>query len=155
MRETLRPAFFVPESKRLDVLLKEFRASRNHMAIVVDEYSGISGLVTIEDVIEQIVGEIDDEHDNEDDTYILKHGAGRFIVKALTPIEDFNEYFKTSFSDDEFDTVGGFVAHAFGRLPKRGESKIIGRHSFQIVRSDNRRIHLLMVSEHLSHASSQ
>ena len=148
MRETIRPAFFVPESKRLDILLKEFRASRNHMAIVVDEYSGVSGVVTIEDVIEQIVGEIDDEHDNEDDTFILKHGAGRFIVKALTTIEDFNEYFKTEFSDDEFDTVGGFVAHAFGRLPKRGESRIIGRHNFQVVRSDNRRIHLLMVSEH-------
>jgi magnesium and cobalt transporter len=147
LREVMRPAFFVPESKRLDVLLKEFRANRNHLAVVVDEYGGVAGMVTIEDVLEQIVGDIDDEHDIDEGTYILKHGAGRFMVKALTPIEDFNDYFGTAFSDEEFDTIGGCVAHVFGRLPKRGEAKTIGRHHFQIIRSDNRRIHLLMVAD--------
>lgn len=147
MREVMRPAFFVPESKRLDMLLKDFRANRNHLAVVVDEYGGVAGLVTIEDVLEQIVGDIDDEHDVDEGTYILRHGAGRFMVKALTPIEDFNDYFKTEFPDDEFDTIGGLVAHEFGRLPRRGESKTVGRLNFQIIRSDNRRIHLLMVAE--------
>ena len=145
MRELLRPAFFIPESKRLDVLLKEFRSSRNHLAVVVDEYGGVAGMATIEDVLEQIVGEIDDEHDFEEDTYILSHRHGSSIVKALTPIEDFNEHFGTSFSDEEFDTIGGLVAHEFGHLPRRGESIAIGDLRFDVIRADNRRIHLLMV----------
>jgi magnesium and cobalt transporter len=145
MRELMRPALFVPESKRLDVLLKEFRSSRNHLAVVVDEYGGVAGMVTIEDVLEQIVGEIDDEHDFDDDTYILSHRPGGSMVKALTPIEDFNEHFGTGFSDEEFDTIGGLVANQFGHVPRRGESIIIDRYRFEVIRADNRRIHLLMV----------
>src|SRR5690606_21574219 len=113
IRPLLRPATFVPESKRLNVLLKEFRSSRNHMALVVDEYGGVDGLVTIEDVLEQIVGEIVDEHDIEDQIYILRHGERHFTVKALTPIEEFNEYFEADFSDEEFDTIGGLVMREF------------------------------------------
>ncbi len=147
MRELMRPALFVPESKRLDVMLKEFRSSRNHLAVVVDEYGGVAGMVTIEDVLEQIVGEIDDEHDFDDDTYILSQREGSSIVKALTPIEDFNAHFETGFSDEEFDTIGGVVAHHFGHVPRRGESVVIGRQRFEVIRADSRRIHLLMVSE--------
>lgn len=147
MRELMRPPQFVPESKRLDVLLKEFRRNRNHLAVVVDEYGGVAGMVTIEDVLEQIVGEIDDEHDFDDDTFILSHRQGASMVKALTPIEDFNEHFETEFSDEEFDTIGGLVAHHFGHLPGRGESVVIGHHRFEVVRADNRRIHLLMVQD--------
>ena len=146
VRELLRPAVFVPESKRLNVLLKEFRASRNHLAIVVDEYGGVAGMVTIEDVLEQIVGEIEDEHDIDEDTYIRKFSDINYTVKALTPIEDFNEHFGTDFSDDEFDTIGGLVTDKFGRLPKRGETIIIERMSFQVINADNRRIHLLKVT---------
>lgn len=146
LREYLRPAAFIPESKRLNVLLKEFRASRNHMAIVVDEYGGVAGLVTIEDVLEQIVGEIDDEHDYEDDLYIVKHSDVRHTVKALTPVDDFNAYFGTDFSDDEYDTIGGLVLGAFGHLPKRGETVAVGDCQFKIIRADNRRIHLLEVT---------
>jgi len=135
IREVLRPALFVPESKRLDALLKMFQESRNHLAVVVDEYGGAAGLVTIEDVIEQIVGEIDDEHDFDEDTFILPHPNGHNIVKALTPIEDFNDYFGTELSDDEFDTVGGLVAHEFGHVPRRGETVVIGRHRFQVIRA--------------------
>ncbi len=145
IREYLRPAPFVPESIRLNVLLKNFRASRNHMAIVADEYGGAAGLVTIEDVLEQIVGEIDDEYDVEDEARILKHTDKRYTVKALTPIEDFNEYFATDFSDTEFDTVGGLVMHAFGHLPKRGEKTLIGNLRFKVIRADSRRLHLLEV----------
>lgn len=145
IREYLRPAPFVPESIRLNVLLKNFRASRNHMAIVADEYGGAAGLVTIEDVLEQIVGEIDDEYDVEDEARILKHTDKRYTVKALTPIEDFNEYFATDFSDAEFDTVGGLVMHAFGHLPKRGEKILIGYLRFKVIRADSRRLHLLEV----------
>jgi len=147
MRELMRPPMYVPESKRLDVLLKEFRSSRSHMAVVVDEYGGVAGMVTIEDVLEQIVGEIDDEHDFDDDTYILSHRQGASMVKALTPIEDFNEHFGSSFSDEEFDTIGGLVAHDFGHLPRRGEAAIIGSHRFEVIRADNRRIHLLLVRD--------
>lgn len=147
MRELLRPALFIPESKRLNALLRQFQDSRSHMAVVVDEYGGLAGIVTMEDVIEQIVGDIDDEHDFDEDTYILKHEQGRSIVKALTPIEDFNEHFGTQLSDDEFDTIGGLVAHQFGHVPRRGESVVIGSQRFQVIRADNRRIHLLMVSE--------
>lgn len=134
IRDLLRPAVFIPESKRLNVLLKEFRASRNHMAIVVDEYGGVAGLVTIEDVLEQIVGEIEDEHDFEDDLYILKHEDGQHIVKAITPVEDFNEHFGTELSDEEFDTIGGLVMNAFGHLPKRGESIELGNFLFKVIR---------------------
>ncbi|GMQ87968.1 MAG: HlyC/CorC family transporter [Gammaproteobacteria bacterium] len=146
VREILRPAVFVPESKRLNVLLKEFRASRNHLAIVVDEYGGVAGMVTIEDVLEQIVGEIEDEHDIDEDTYIRKFSDINYTVKALTPIEDFNECFGTDFSDDEFDTIGGLVTDKFGRLPKRGETIFLGNMSFQVVNADNRRIRLLKVT---------
>jgi len=146
VREILRPAVFVPESKRLNVLLKEFRASRNHLAIVVDEYGGVAGMVTIEDVLEQIVGEIEDEHDIDEDTFIRKFSDINYTVKALTLIEDFNECFGTDFSDEEFDTIGGLVTDKFGRLPRRGETIIIGKMSFQVVNADNRRIQLLKVT---------
>ncbi|MEN8760909.1 MAG: transporter associated domain-containing protein [Thiogranum sp.] len=146
IRDVLRPAVFVPESKRLNVLLKEFRASRNHLAIVVDEYGGVAGMVTIEDVLEQIVGEIEDEHDIDEDTFIRKYSDSSFTVKALTPIEDFNEYFDTEFSDDEFDTIGGLVTHKIGHLPRRGETVVLDNFSFQIVNAGNRRIHLMKVT---------
>jgi len=146
LRDILRPAVFIPESKRLNVLLKEFRSSRNHMAIVVDEYGGVAGLVTIEDVLEQIVGEIEDEHDIDEDTWIFEHRNGEYIVKAMTPIEDFNARFGTDYSDEEFDTIGGLVMHAFAHLPKRGETIRIGDWLFEVLRASNRRIHLLKVS---------
>lgn len=145
LREYLRPAPMIPESMRLNVLLKNFRATRNHMAIVADEYEGAAGLVTIEDVLEQIVGDIDDEYDVEDEARILKHTERRYTVKALTPIEDFNEYFGTKFSDADFDTVGGLVTHAFGHLPRRGEKILIGNLRFKVLRADSRRLHLLEV----------
>lgn len=146
LRDTLRPAVFIPESKRLNMLLKEFRASRNHMAIVVDEYSGVAGLVTIEDVLEQIVGDIGDEHDVDEARFILKHSESSYTVKALTPIEDFNEFFDARLSDEEFDTIGGLVTNAFGYLPRRGESITLGDYRFQVLRADNRRVHLLHVT---------
>jgi magnesium and cobalt transporter len=146
VRELLRPAVLIPESKRLNVLLKEFRLSRNHMAIVVDEHGGVAGLVTIEDVLEQIVGDIEDEHDVEEDSYIKPLPSGDFLIKALTPIENFNEFFDSQFSDDEFDTVGGLVMSAFGHLPKRNETTEIGSWRFRILNADSRRIHLLRLS---------
>jgi len=146
VRDVLRPVVFVPESKRLNVLLKDFKANRNHMAVVVDEFGGAAGLVTIEDVVEQIVGEIEDEHDIEEDGYIKKQNDNRFIIKALTPIEDFNEYFKTSFSDEEFDTVGGLLMQAFSRMPSRGEVGQLGQYRFKVLSADSRRIYLLEVS---------
>ena len=146
VREMLRPAVFVPEAKRLNVLLREFRASRNHMAIVLDEYGGVAGLVTIEDVLEQIVGDIEDEHDVEEDSYIKPLPSGDFLIKALTPIENFNEFFDSEFSDDEFDTVGGLVMSAFGHLPKRNETTEIGAYRFRILNADSRRIHLLRLT---------
>lgn len=139
----MRPAVFIPESKRLNVLLREFRASRNHMAIVVDEYGGVAGLVTIEDVLEQIVGDIADEHDIDEDIFIKKQGDNAYLLKALTPIEEFNEYFGTDFSDEEFDTIGGLVMQPFGHLPKPGETIQIGRFTFRVLHSDSLRIHLL------------
>jgi magnesium and cobalt transporter len=143
LRDLLRPAVFIPESKRLNVLLKDFRSNRNHMAIVVDEYGGVAGLVTIEDVLEQIVGDIEDEHDFDEDVFIVRHTDTRFTVKAVTPIEDFNEYFTADFSDEEFDTVGGLLMQEFGRLPERGESRTLGRFQFTVLRADSRRIYLL------------
>lgn len=145
MRDAMRPAVFIPESKRLNILLRDFRTSRNHIAIVVDEYSGVSGLVTIEDVIEQIVGEIDDEYDVDDKVFIRPIHNGRYIVRALTPIDEFNEHFKTNFSDEEFDTIGGVVMQAFGHLPKRGEVVELNGFYFEIARANGRRIHLLRV----------
>ena len=146
IRQLLRPVTFVPESKRLNVLLKEFRAKRQHMAVVIDEYGGVAGLVTIEDVLEQIVGEIEDEHDVEEDSYIRPLPSGDFIVKALTPVENFNDFFECGYSEDEFDTIGGLVLNAFGHLPKRNEVTEIGEFRFRIVNADSRRIHLLRVS---------
>jgi magnesium and cobalt transporter len=145
IREFMRPAVFVPESKRLNVLLKEFRRSRNHIAIVVDEYGGVCGLVTIEDVIEQIVGEIDDEHDIDDDQAIRREGPREFTVSALTPIAEFNEYFGTHFSDEECDTIGGLVMQEFGRLPRRGEAIHVAKWEFRVLRADRRRIDSLRV----------
>ncbi|HWH42543.1 MAG TPA: transporter associated domain-containing protein [Usitatibacter sp.] len=146
VREMLRPAVFVPEAKRLNVLLKEFRANRNHIAIVVDEYGGVSGLVTIEDVIEQIVGDIEDEFDfDETEDNILVDRSGRYRVKAVTEIADFNERFGTSFPDEDFDTVGGLVVARFGRLPKRGETIVIDDFTFQVLRADSRKVHSLLV----------
>lgn len=142
----LRPVAFIPESKRVNVLLKDFRKGRNHMALVVDEYGGVAGLVTIEDVLEQIVGEIDDEYDEAEGALILKQDERRYMVNGLTPIEDFNEYFGSEFSDEEFDTVGGLVMHSFGHMPKRGESLRIGRFSFNVQRADSRRLHMLQVT---------
>jgi magnesium and cobalt transporter len=146
IREVLRPAIFVPESKRLNVLLKEFRSSRNHMAIVVDEYGGVAGMVTIEDVLEQIVGEIEDEHDVEEDYTIRRHSEMHYTIKALTPIEDFNEYFDKDFSNDEFDTIGGLVVHHIGHLPRRGERIVIDNLLFKVLRADNRRVHMLQLT---------
>jgi magnesium and cobalt transporter len=148
VRDMLRPAVFVPEAKRLNVLLKEFRANRNHIAIVVDEYGGVSGLVTIEDVIEQIVGDIEDEYDfDETEDNILADRSGRFRVKAVTEIGDFNERFGTNFSDEDYDTVGGLVVGRFGRLPKRGESINIDGFNFQVLRADSRKVHSLLVEK--------
>lgn len=144
--DVMRPVVYIPESKRLHVLLREFRESRNHMAIVVDEYGGIAGLVTIEDVIEQIVGEIDDEHDTEEGGDIRQLNSGEYVVKARTHIEDFNAYFGTKYSDEEFDTIGGLVIKSFGHLPKRGESGDIEGMSFRVLRADKRRVHLLSVT---------
>lgn len=146
IRDILRPAVFVPESKRLNVLLKEFRANRNHMAIVVDEYGGVSGLVSIEDVIEQIVGDIADEHDIDDAVLIKDHGGSRYTLKALTPIEDFNEYFQSTFDEEEFDTIGGIVVNSIGHLPKPGESVTIDRFNFKVLHADSRRVHLLQMT---------
>ena len=145
LEDAVRPAVYIPESKRLDVLLREFRASRNHMAIVVDEYGGVSGLVTIEDVLEQIVGEIDDEHDTGDERLIKAHSNGEFTVKAHTPVEDFDEYFGSAFDDEESDTIGGVVVRAFARLPSRLEQTTLEGFRFTVVRADKRRVHLLRV----------
>jgi magnesium and cobalt transporter len=146
VREMLRPAVFIPESKRLNVLLKEFRQNRNHIAIIVDEYGGVSGLVTIEDVLEQIVGDIEDEYDfDETEDNIVSQPDGRFRVKAQTEIADFNTRFGTTFSDDDVDTVGGLVVGAFERVPKRGEEIVEGGMRFRVLRADSRRIHLLLV----------
>jgi len=146
LRDTLRTAIFIPESKRLNVLLREFRASRNHMAIVVDEYGGVAGLVTIEDVLEQIVGDIEDEYDfDETEDNIITDNTGRYRVKAITEIADFNESFGTSFPDADFDTVGGLVIHHLGRLPKRNEVLSIDGLRFQVLRADSRRVHTLLV----------
>lgn len=146
LRDMLRPAVFVPESKRLNVLLREFRANRNHMAVVVDEYGGVAGLVTIEDVLEQIVGDIEDEYDfDESEDNVVREQSGHYRVKAQTEIADFNRIVGADFPDTDFDTVGGLVLHRFGRLPKRGEATTIGGLRFHVLRADSRRLHVLQV----------
>tara|TARA_B100001079_G_scaffold264322_1_gene268599 strand:+ start:511 stop:1374 length:864 start_codon:yes stop_codon:yes gene_type:complete len=148
IKDVMRPTVFIPESKRLNVLLREFRMSRNHMAIVVDEYNGVAGLVTIEDVIEEIIGEIEDEHDHEDNEInINTHDNNRYTVKALTPISEFNEFFNTEIPDNEYDTVGGFVINTFGYLPKRGEIIDFERFNIKILRADKRRVHLILFTQ--------
>lgn len=155
VREMLRPAVFIPESKRLNVLLKEFRASRNHIAIVVDEYGGVAGLVTIEDVLEQIVGDIEDEYDfDETVDNILRDKAGRYRVKAVTKIDDFNAVLGTQFADEQFDTVGGLVVSQFGHLPKRGDEIEFDGLKFQVLRADSRRLHTLLVEKLGTHSFS-
>ena len=147
IKDHLRRALVIPESKRLDSLLRDFRISRNHMAVVVNEYGGIAGLVTIEDVLEQIVGEIGDEHDIDEDDYLVKdHGNQEYTVKALIPVDEFNEHFGTRFSDEEFDTIGGLVLQHFGRLPARDESVTFGGLCFTVLSADGRTIRLLRVS---------
>jgi magnesium and cobalt transporter len=152
VRELLRPAVLVPDSKRLNVLLREFRASRNHMAIVIDEHGGVAGLVTIEDVLEEIVGEIDDEHDDAHDasTGIAAEADGRFVVEALTPIDEFNTRFGADFPDDEFDTIGGLVVAGIGHLPEPGEEFESGRFHFTVLDADQRRVHSLRVNVHVA-----
>jgi magnesium and cobalt transporter len=149
IRKLLRPAAVIPESKRLNALLKEFRASHNHMAIVVDEYGGVAGLLTIEDVLEEIVGEIEDEHDDEEAEFIRpdgdRNGRPSFAVRALTRVEDFNDYFECELADDEYDTVGGLVMHELGRLPRRGEKVEFGGFVFAVIKADKRRIDALQV----------
>ena len=144
----LRPAVFIPESKPLNILLKEFRTNRNHIAIVVDEYGGVAGLVTIEDVLEQIVGDIEDEHDVGDiDEQIVPQAEGQYRVKALTQIADFNAFFNTQFDDAIFDTIGGLVMHKFAHIPKRGEQISMHNLTFKVLRADGRRLHLLQVRQ--------
>jgi magnesium and cobalt transporter len=146
IRDCMRPAMVIPESKRLNVLLQEFRVNRNHMALVIDEYGHVSGAVTIEDVLEQIVGDIEDEHDVDEDSSIKQLGVDSYTVKAATSIEDFNVQFETDFADDEFDTIGGFVMKQFGHLPKREETIIVGGLEFRVLNADSRRIRLLHVA---------
>ena len=154
LQRFLRPAAFIPESKRLNTLLTEFREGRNHMAIVVDEYGGVSGLATIEDVLEQIVGEIDDELDPEEVSSIQPQDGGKYAVMALTRIDEFNEFFNTELSDADYDTVGGLVMHALGRLPRRGETLDFAGLRFKVLRGDRRRLHTLEVTR-LPHAQAE
>ncbi|KAA8979751.1 MULTISPECIES: HlyC/CorC family transporter [Gammaproteobacteria] len=145
IREILRPATVVPESKRCNQLLKEFKENRNHMAIVVDEYGGVAGLITIEDVLEQIVGDIEDEHDVDDDDRIREREHGIYAVKAQTPIDEFNEFFGTDLDQEAFDTIGGLMLKEFGRLPRRGETTTVDRFRFKVLNADNRKIRLIQV----------
>ncbi|MCL4720385.1 MAG: CBS domain-containing protein [Gammaproteobacteria bacterium] len=145
IRQFIRPATFIPESKRLNTLLKDFRRTRNHIAIVVDEYGGITGLLTIEDVLEEIVGEIDDEHDSAEVGPIQEQAPGRYHVRAVTRIDEFNDYFDTNLDDEYYDTVGGLVIHELGHLPRKGETVILGDFRFRVLQSDRRRIHALEV----------
>ena len=143
LENIIRPATIIPESKRLNVLLKEFREQRYHMAVVMDEYANVAGLVTIEDILEEIVGEIEDETDEQERAHITPRENGSYLLTALTPIEDFNEFFGTGLSEDEFDTIGGIVTQTFGHLPKPGEITHIDNHQFKIIEADARQIHLL------------
>ncbi len=154
--DIMRPAVRIPESKRLDKLLQDFRRNRNHMAIVVDEYGGVSGLVTIEDILEQIVGEIEDEYDTDEDDFIRKHSENTYILKALTPIEEFNDYFNTQFDNSDFDTIGGIVTHEMGHIPKRGEKVSLSEtYHFKVLHSDKRRVHLLRLEVQKKHKRSE
>ncbi len=144
VHEIMRPSCVVPESKRLNVLLKELRTNGNHMAIVVDEYGQSAGLVTIEDVLEQIVGEIEDEHDDhEDEGYIFQRSSNEYMIKALTPMDEFDEYFSTHLATDEYDTIGGFIVSQLEHMPKKGESLVVDTMKFEVIRADSRRVHLL------------
>lgn len=148
IRDMLRPAVFIPESKRLNVLLKDFRSNRNHMAIVVNEYGGVAGLVTIEDVLEQIVGDIEDEYDfDEEEANIVMEADGRYRVKAITEIDNFNEALGANYSSEDYDTIGGLVLNKFGRLPVRNEAVVIGQFKFTVQRADSRRLHVLKVEK--------
>ena len=148
IKDMMRSTVFIPESKRVNVLLREFRMSRNHMAIVIDEYNGVAGLVTIEDVIEEIIGEIEDEHDHGDNEVNINiHDNNRYTVKALTPINEYNQFFDTKIQDDEYETVGGFVINAFGYLPKRGETTNFDRFAIKVLRADKRRVKLLLFTQ--------
>jgi len=146
MKDLLRPCTAIPESKRLNVLLQEFKETRNHLAVVYDEYGSVSGMVTIEDVLEQIVGEIEDEYDFEEDDFIKKHAEDNFVVKALTTVDDFNDFFGSKFSDDEYETIGGLVVHHFGHLPRREEKVDVEGYQFTVLNADNRRVHLLQLT---------
>ncbi len=146
IKDYIRPATFIPESKRLSVLLKEFRANRSHLAVIIDEYGGVSGLVTIEDVLEQIVGKIDDEYDDdEEEVDIRQHSSSRYSVRALTPLDDFNSHFKTEFQNDDVETVGGYLLSQIGHLPTRGESFELDHYTFRVLSADSRQVHLYQV----------
>jgi len=145
INEYIRPASFIPESKRLNVLLKEFRLNRSHMAMIVDEYGGVSGLITIEDVLEQIVGKIDDEYDEDEEVDIQPHGANRYSVRALTPLPEFNEYFNTDYEREDIETIGGLLLRQFGHLPERGESVAFDNLTFKVLNADSRQVHLYQV----------
>lgn len=145
INEYIRPASFIPESKRLNVLLKEFRLNRSHMAMIVDEYGRVSGLITIEDVLEQIVGKIDDEHDEDEEVDIQPHGSNRYSVRALTPLPEFNEYFDTEFESEEVETIGGYLLGQIGHLPERGESIALESLTFKVLNADSRQVHLYQV----------
>jgi magnesium and cobalt transporter len=145
INEYIRPASFIPESKRLNVLLKDFRHNRSHMAMIVDEYGGVSGLITIEDVLEQIVGKIDDEHDEDEEVDIQPHGANRYSVRALTPLPEFNEYFNTGYESEDIETIGGLLLRQFGHLPERGETVAFDNLTFKVLNADSRQVHLYQV----------
>jgi magnesium and cobalt transporter len=154
INEYIRSASFIPESKRLNVLLKEFRLNRSHMAMIVDEYGGVSGLITIEDVLEQIVGKIDDEHDDEDDEVdIQPHGANRYSVRALTPLPKFNDFFKTEFEIEDIETIGGYLLRQIGYLPERGEAITLDELTFKVMSADSRQVHLYQVIDNGGHAA--
>jgi magnesium and cobalt transporter len=155
INEYIRPASFIPESKRLNVLLKDFRLNRNHMAMIVDEYGGVSGLITIEDVLEQIVGKIDDEHDEDEEVDIQPHGANRYSVRALTPLPEFDEYFDTEFESEGIETIGGFVLRQIGHLPERGESVTVNHLTFKVLNADSRQVHLYQVIDNGGRTAEQ